>query len=220
MTLLRFSLLILLLAPAATAQETPYVLAMETAIANEDTTRSLGTMLDAMEAFKRIAQEWPDEWESYYWLSHLYGQAGLFDSQNMQDALLDSAEVYYEKGWAVWARSDDRTKIQEGDFYTLRSNLYGLRGMYHRQQNEQQEARVTYALDSEYLLRAALVDPDNPRLHMMRGLDMLRHETTREEGRRILQGAIERYEARPPATSIAPNWGRPWIDAWLNRYSS
>ncbi|NNF59341.1 MAG: hypothetical protein HKN04_13985 [Rhodothermaceae bacterium] len=223
MTLLRYSLLLLLFAPSVAAQDDAYVRALEQALANEDTTSTLETMLVAITAFERIAERYPARWEAPYWAAHLYGQAARLEDMDQNDESLvhhDKAQAYFDQAWAAWSARPERTAVEESDFYVLQSLLYGLRSSYYIRHGEQEQARVLFALDGEYMLRAAIANSNNPRIYMSRGIDLIRHEATREEGRRILHEAIQKYAAHPPATSIAPNWGRPWIDFWLSRYES
>ncbi|GAB5533903.1 MAG: hypothetical protein Rubg2KO_01520 [Rubricoccaceae bacterium] len=216
-------LLFVLCAHGAVAQSPSYVRAVEHALANEDTTSTLDTMLDAITEFERIAEQYPERWEALYWAAHLYGQAARLEDRAGNDESLihhDKAQTYYDQAQEAWAALPERTAVEESDFYILQALLYGLRSSYSFRHGETDQARLLIALENEYTLRAALANPNNPRLYMSRGIDLIVHEKTREEGRRLLNEAIQKYAEHPPASSIAPNWGRGWIDFWLRRYES
>jgi len=223
MPMLRYSLLVFLVAQAATAQPSDYVRAVEQALANEDTTSTLETMLVAITEFESIAERYPDQWEAPYWAAHLYGQAARLEDQDEDDVSLvhhDKARANYDKAWAAWSASSGRTAVEESDFYVLQSLLNSLRSSYYIRHNDRDQARLLIALETEFMLRAAVTNPNNPRIYMSRGIDLVVHEATREEGRHLLREAIQKYEDHPPVNSIAPNWGRPWVDFWLSRYES
>ncbi|MEO0559155.1 MAG: hypothetical protein AAF170_13335 [Bacteroidota bacterium] len=220
---LLYLLLFILCAQGAAAQSPSYVQAVEHALANEDTTSTLDTMLDAILEFERLAARYPERWEAPYWAAHLYGQAARLEDMDENDESLvhhDKAQAYYDQAWKAWAALPERTQIEEADFYILQALLYSLRSSYVIRHGERDEARLLYALEQDYTIRAAIANPNNPRLYMSRGIDLIRYESTREEGRRLLNEAIQKYADHPPVNPIAPSWGRGWIDFWLRRYAS
>ena len=119
----------------------------------------------------------------------------------------------------MWATKAEKTREEEAEFYILQANIHGLRGGYHAARQQWRESGMYEALDAEYMLRTAMANPANPRLHTRRGINLMRNEGTREEGRKVLQEAVRLYEQHSPPTPISPNWGRNWIDYWLARYS-
>lgn len=199
-------------------QDIQYVDELQNALAREDTASTLTSVVSAAKALEKISQAYPDRWEAPYWTAHAFSQAGLFSGTGDErfDVHLDTAQDYYDAAWAVKA---EKTKEEEAEFYVLQANIYGLRAGYHSARQQWAESRTYEVLEEEYMLQAALANPDNPRLHMRRGINLMRVEATRERGRAVLREAIRRYEQHPPRTSISPSWGRNWIDTWLARYS-
>lgn len=205
--------------PLCFGQNNRYVDEVQNALAREDTASTFTSVLSAAKALEQISQTYPDRWEVLYWTAHVYSQASLFTGTRDEryKAYLDTAQVYYDSAWAVKAK---KTKEEEAEFYVLQANIYGLRTGYHSARQQWAESGTYEVLDEEYMLRAALTNPNNPRLHMRRGINLMRIEATREQGRAVLQEAILVYEQHPPRSSISPSWGRNWIDYWLARYSS
>ncbi len=199
-------------------QNNPYIDEMQNALAREDTASTFTSVLSAAKALEQISQTYPDRWETLYWTAHAYSQAGIFagTGDERYKAYLDTAQVYYDRAWGAKAK---KTKEEEAEFYVLQANIYGLRTGYHSARQQWAESGTYEVLDAEYMLRTAMANPTNPRLHMRRGINLMRNEATREEGRTVLQEAIRMYEQHPVRTSISPSWGRNWIDFWLARYS-
>lgn len=211
--------LMLALSCAAQNRNTDYVREMEHALAQEDTASTFASVLNAAQALEQIAEDYPDEWLAKYWTAHVYTQVALFSGDPAADtytAYLDTAQAYYDRAWAALP---EKTPAEVSDFLVLQANLYGFRQSHHQRQQAWDQVNRFSALQHDALLEAALTNPNNPRVHMMRGIGLMRSEETREKGRAVLQEAIRKYEAHPPATTISPSWGRPWVDYWLQRFA-
>ncbi len=205
-------------ASASLAQSDRYAEDLLEGIAMEDTASTLKAVEQAAMVLTRVTKSYPGRWEALYWTSHAYSQAGLF-AGTADDRYLsyqDSAQVYYDRAWAA---KSYKTKDEEADFFVLQANLHALRGGFYAARQQWQQAQTYEILDQEFMLRTAMISPNNPRLQMRRGINLMRGIQTRNEGRVVLRQAQKAYEDHHPASALHPNWGRNRIDIWLNRYS-
>lgn len=196
-------------------QSDPYLNDMQTALAREDTASTFASVLSAAQTLEQVSHTYPGRWEALYWTAHAYSQAGLFAGDDRYKAYLNTAQGFYDQAWAA---KPTKTAEEEAEFYVLQANIHALQAAYHSAHQQWPQAGMYETLEGEYMLRTAMAHPNNPRLHMRRGINLMRNEGTREQGRTVLQEAIRLYEQHPPRTPLSPNWGRNWIDFWLARY--
>lgn len=60
------------------------------------------------------------------------------------------------------------------------------------------------------------MDPDNPMVWMSVALDLLPDPSSRAEGHRLAERAVELYRRRDGTSR--PDWGRAFIDVWTAEY--
>ena len=201
------------------AQNKQFVKDLEYALALEDTASSYSSVVRAAKHLEYLTKDYPEEWLGLYWAAHVYSQCAIFSRASQErhkyGDYVDLAQAFYDRAWQA---NKNRSKADESDLYALQSNIYGMRiGQYRYDRNWEKVGEYA-KLEDEALRKAKETNPDNPMVWTLEGLDKLRDEATRDEGRRLLAEAIRKYEEYPPATAIHPRWGRQWIDYWLKRY--
>jgi len=196
-----------------------FVKDIEYALALEDTASSYGSVVKAAQNLEQLTKKYPNEWLAFYWTAHVYSQCAVFSRNSSEKSkyseYLDTAQAFFDQGWQIHKNKD---KIDESDFYALQSNMHGLRIGQYRYQQDWENVRKYAKLQEEALQKAEQTNADNPMAWMLKGLDLLRAQETRDEGQRVLAVAIEKYKKFPPKSKIHPRWGRQWIDFWLKRY--
>jgi hypothetical protein len=206
----------LLTCPTAIHAQSDYTSQLQFTLALLDTASSAETRHHVATALRDVSDAHPTRWEAAYWAAHEYSQVGLFNDVSIRGAFLDTAQTLYDRAWNAAVEKDNRLLAE---FYVLQANLHALRGGVLAANRQWEEAGQNRALRNQHLQMTGEAYPNNPRLHVLRGIQQLADSTTRQEGRAILERAKQLY-ADPLPSPIWPNWGRPWIDHWLARYDT
>jgi len=214
------TLLLMVLIPVlGFAQNGQFKKDMKHALVLEDTASSYESVVKAAKNLERLSQKYPSNWLALYWTAHVYSQCAVFSvyspEKSKYSEYMDMAQAFYDKAWQAHKNKD---KIDESDFYALQANIYSLRIGQYQYRQDWENVRKYAKLKGGSLQKAEQANPNNPMFWMLKGLNLLRDEKTRAEGRNILFEAIEKYEKFPAKSEIHPRWGRQWIDFWLKRY--
>ncbi len=157
--------------------------------------------------FEDIASEYPAGWEAPFWASHARTQLqaddipGALANMDLAQELLDLA------GSRLATPSDD----ERAEFHMMQALIHSNRA--YVQQDATERTRLL-ALAGPDRLAAEQLNPDNPRVWMQRGFDLIRARRM-DEGRIMLTQALGKFDAYPSDNPLWPDWGRPWIGFWL-----
>lgn len=196
-------------------QSEKYIKAMEPLVAAIDTTRGAEGLTELANSFERIANAEKTQWLPYYYAALCNINVGnmYFQQQKMDkiDPLMDKAEP-------LLARAEELEKNN--------SEILLLKKMFNtgRMMADPMNRYMTFGpAASEALETARSLNPDNPRVYLMEGIDKYYTPAefggSKEEGKKLFEKAAEKFQTFQPASTLHPNWGRPMIKYFLAEIS-
>lgn len=156
-------------------------------------------------------------WIPAYWTSFVYSQTGRI-SEN-PPVYYDSAQYYLDEVIAM----DGLSEKEQSDVHVLQSLIYGLRAGGFWSQGDRENGMKYSNLDSDALSRAIKLDMENPRIYLLSGTSLISDGLRNQDAGYILAGgqmleiAKAKYEANKPSNELYPDWGKGWINFWLER---
>lgn len=207
-----FILIVSLMAINVFAQSEKYVKAMEALVPSVDTTHSLDGLTALANSFERIANAEKTQWLPFYYaaLCHINKANMYYTSQDLDkiDPLMDIAEPLLKKA---------------EELEPINSEIYCLRKMYNtgKMMADPMSRYMVYgAAAAEALGYAKKLDPTNPRVYLLEGIDKYytpeQYGGSKEEGKRLFEEAAKKMETFKPASSIHPSWGAGQIKYFLS----
>lgn len=203
---------------ACFGQSRAFVEDMEEALAleREAATSNFDAILEVAQHLERLSETYASEWLPLYWTAHSYSQCAVFirrvDTKRF-GKYVETAQDFFDRAWIA---HPNKTRTEEADFHVLQANIYWWTSEYFGALDDTEHQTNYYTLHLAQLLEAELDNPKNPRLHMLKAMILIREKEDIQRGKAQMQEAIHLFEQFPPQSSIAPSWGRPWIDIWLN----
>jgi hypothetical protein len=178
-----------------------------------DTAVTESSFIKAANTFERVAKAEPTEWLPPYYAAYGYLNAAMVT----QD--LDRVDMYCDQAEALLLQAEELEGAEPSEISCLlalssslriRVDLFA-RGMEYS------------ALSDHWLAEAERADPDNPRIHYLRGHNLLGRPKQFGGGsapaRPYFELAKQKFDARPlPADSLDPDWGRKKIEIILEQY--
>ncbi len=194
----------LFMATAIFAQSEKYLKAMEALVPAVDTTRSEEGLKALANSFDRIANVEKTQWLPFYYsaLCQVNAANGYFQAQQLEkiDPIMDNAEPSLKKA---------------GELAPNNSEVLLLKKMFNtaRMMADPMNRYMTYGpAATEALEKAKSVDPGNPRVYLMEGIDKFytpeQFGGSKTEGKKLFEEAAKKFESFKPASAIHPNWGR------------
>jgi hypothetical protein len=203
-----FILMTSLLATSAFSQgeSTPgekYNKAMEALVPAVDTTHSMDGLTDLANSFERIANAEKTQWLPFYYaaLCHINKANMYYVSQELDkiDPIMDIAEPLLKKS----------EELQKNN-----SEIYCLKKIFNtgKMMADPMSRYMVYgAAASEALEEAKKLDPENPRVYLLEGIDKYytpeQFGGSKEEAKKLFEEATKKFEAFKPVSSIHPTWG-------------
>jgi hypothetical protein len=199
------AIVLTLTAAVSFSQSEKYMGAMEKLVPQVDTTRSVTGLTELSNAFLRIADAEKTQWLPYYYAALAtidianvitQGQMGMADKT---DAIADKAEGLLNKAEAL---SKDNSEI-----FCVRKMIASVRLIGDPMNRYMTEmAKAAQALEV-----AKSLNPENPRVYLLEAQDKYytpaEYGGSKEEGKKLFEQAIKKFEAFKPASSIHPSWG-------------
>ena len=192
------------------SQEDRYTSAMLTAIASLDQASGPAGFAEIAGRFERIATAEKSRWLPYYYASYALIVMS-YDQNDMgqRDLTLDRAQELLDRA----------TELEPGEseLLVLQAFLYPSRIMVDP------VGRGLAYMEKEFAtLDAALkLNPDNPRIYFLEGVNKLNLPSSMgggtEEGRRLLETALEKFEAWTGGDPLWPTWGEDATRAELEK---
>ena len=165
----------------------------------------------------REAVDRSNSWIPAYWTSFAYSQTGRI-SEN-PPMYYDSAQYYLDK---VIAKNGLSEK-EQADVHVLQSLIYGLRAGGFWSKGDRENGMKYSNLDSEALSKAIQLDIENPRIYLLSATGIISDGLRNQDAGYILAGgqmleiAKAKYEANKPSNELYPDWGKGWINFWIQR---
>lgn len=193
---------------SAGAQSDKYVKAMEKLVPAVDTLWDADGLKTLSNSFERIAEAEKTQWLPYYYaaltrinagyaMSFKNGEMGGNASETDPEA--DKAESLLNKA--------DGLSPNNSEIYIVKKLLATLRLI-----GDPMSRYMTYGPEAaQALAKAKELDPNNPRVTLQEGLDLMNTPEqfggSKENGRKLLEEAVKKFESYTPASSIHPSWG-------------
>lgn len=193
---------------AVSAQNEKYIKAMEKLVPAIDTLWNAEGLKELANSFERIADAEKTQWLPYYYaaLAHVnagYAMSmtggGMGGNADKTDPEADQAEKLLNKAEAL---SKDNSEI-----FVVKKLIAMLRLI-----GDPMTRYMTYGpAASNALATAKKLNPENPRVYLQEGADKYNTPEqfggSKEEGKKMLEDAVKKFESFKPESSIHPNWG-------------
>ncbi len=173
-------------------------------------------MIASITLFKEVADK-SNSWIPAYWTSFAYSQTGrISDNPPMY---YDSAQYYLDQVVAM----DGLSAKEQSDVHVLQSLIYGLRAGGYWSKGDRENGMKYSNLDSEALSKAIQLDMENPRIYLLSATGIISDGLRNQDAGYILAGgqmleiAKVKYEANKPSNELYPDWGKGWINFWMQR---
>lgn len=180
-----------------------YIKAMEALVPAVDTTHNMEGLTDLANSFERIANAEKTQWLPYYYaaLCHINKANMYFQMQQTDkiDPIMDVAEPLLNK-------------VEELE--KNNSEVFCLKKMFNtgKMMADPMNRFMIYgAAASEALEQAKSLNPENPRVYLLEGIDKYytpeQYGGSKTEGKELFQKSGKLMETFKPASSIHPSWG-------------
>ncbi|MEE1947061.1 hypothetical protein VRU48_18190 [Pedobacter sp. KR3-3] len=194
----------------AKAQNTPYVKAMQNAIASLNKAQEKSDFVTQAATFSRIADAEPTAWLPLYYASYANLVAGLSETNAKEkDAFFDLALQLLDKAEKITDNNDE---------------VYALRGyVQYMKVSIDPMNRLNFVGASKAALeKAQALNPENPRIYLIKGQNTFYTPENFGGGKAvakpILEKAKQKFEAFKPASDLSPNWGKARTEQLLAQY--
>ncbi len=191
------------------AQNDAYVKTMEENVKTlESKDMSLSEYQNLANNFERISASNAKEWLPDYFASYCYVMMAfkVEDSKTM-DLYSDQAEVLCEKITEKGIENDELYVLKA---YVAQAKLSADPGSRWMKEG---------AAFKRNLEKAEKLNPENPRIHLLKGSNIYYTPKNfgggKETAYPLLKVAEEKFASFKPASSIAPDWGRPYLKILL-----
>ena len=181
-------------------QEDRYTAAMKSAIESMDQASEPAGFAESANRFERIANAEKSRWLPYYYASYALIVMSYDEPDGGQkDLILDRAQELLDKAMEL--------EPEESELHVLQAFLYPSRIMVDP------VGRGMSYIEKEFdsLEKAKKLNPDNPRIYFLEGVNKLNLPPSFgggiEEGRKLLEAALEKFEAYSSDNPLWPSWG-------------
>jgi hypothetical protein len=206
-------LLILTIALAsirAWGQEDRYTSAMNSAIDLLDQASDPGEFTESANRFERIATAEKSRWLPYYYASYSLVVMSFEESDGGQrDLILDRAQELLDQALELGPK--------ESELHVLQAFLYPSRIMVDPMGRGMLYIEKVFAT----LETAKTLDPDNPRIYFLEGINKLNLPSSMGGGadvaKPILEEALVKYEAFANPDPLWPDWGEESVRSELEK---
>ena len=200
------------------AQSEKYTKAMEQKLAGYDTVRSQTGLQELANSFERIADAEKTQWLPYYYaalsnvnlgMTHVFAAGPIGGNADKGDPLADKAENLLKK-------AEDLSK-DNSEIFIIKKMIASLRMLGDLMSRYQTQG----AIATEALETAKKLNPENPRVYMLEGIDQFNTPEqfggSKTEAKRLFDEAIKKFDAFKPESSIHPTWGRGTVQYFLSQ---
>lgn len=195
--------LLLLISFTAFAQSA-YEKAMKEKIAKLEVCKTPQDFASLSNDFKRIADKEKNQWQPYYYAAFALIQQGrvLMRENKIADAETPATEALQLAGTAA-SLSKDNAEIHI--LNKMANSLLMMKDPMTRYMTYGQTA-------AQELELAAKLDPENPRLTLLKGEDLYftpeQYGGSKQKGMELINKSLEQFNTYKPKTDLDPNWGK------------
>ena len=201
----------LLLATASIFAQTTFDKIMTEKIAKIDQSKTPEDFTALSNDFTRIGDKEKTKWLPYYYAAHTSIEKGrnlmMTGKMDQLDAIATEAQTALDKAAEL---SKDNAEI-----LILQKMIHGLKMMVDPQARFMSEGM----LGAEALSKAAKLDPENPRITLLKAEDVYytpeQYGGSKAKGLELFQKAKDQFVAYQPKTALHPNWGKGEVDYFL-----
>ncbi|GAB0154841.1 tetratricopeptide repeat protein [Chryseobacterium sp. Alg-005] len=162
--------------------------------------------------FQRISEKEKDKWQPLYYAAFSFIQKGRVQMRDgkMQDldASADQAMKYLASAESIADNAEIRL---------LKKMAYSLRMMV----NPAQRYMTDGAKASAELTAAEKLDPDNPRIALIKAEDMYftpeQYGGSKTKGLEMFKTALVKFNSYKPKTLLDPNWGKTEAEYFISQ---
>ncbi len=193
----------------AWGQEERYTTAMLSAIEMMEQETEPGDLIESANRFERIATAEKSRWMPYYYASYSLIVMSFDESDGGKDLVLDRAQKLLDRALEL--------EPEESELHVLQAFLYPSRIMV-----DPMGRGMTY-IDKMFasLERAKTLNPENPRIYFLEGVNKLNLPPSMGGGadvaQPILEEALTRFEAFANEDPLWPHWGEEATHAELDK---
>lgn len=190
--------LVMLISLTAMAQSDKYEAAMKKALEAMDAAKTVMDLQTVAASFERIGDAEKTQWLPYYYAGLANCNIGWMDQSIDKDANADKIKALCDKAEAIEKNAE----------------IYSLRNMAATQQMivDPQSRWMTYGQEAGTALEKGLeIDPNNPRLHYLRGMSVMgtpeQFGGGKAKAKPIFEKTVELYKAEQ-VKPLYPHWGQ------------
>lgn len=160
--------------------------------------------------FNRIASKNETKWQPYYYAALSFIQKGRI---LMRDGKMD--ELDFLAGQAE--KYLDASQSDNAEIHLLRKMAYSLKMMV----NPQRRYTTDGAKATEELKIAEKLDPDNPRIALIKAEDMYftpeQYGGSKTKGLEMFREALEKFNSYTLKSPLDPNWGKAEAEYFVSQ---
>lgn len=190
--------LVMLISLTAMAQSEKYEAAMKKALESMDAAKTVMDLQTVAASFERIGDAEKTQWLPYYYAGLANCNIGWMDQSIDKDANASKIKALCDKAEAIEKNAE----------------IYSLRNMAATQQMivDPQSRWMTYGQEAGTALEKGLeIDPNNPRLHYLRGMSVMgtpeQFGGGKAKAKPIFEKTVELYKAEQ-VKPLYPHWGQ------------
>lgn len=154
--------------------------------------------------FVRIGDKEKTQWLPYYFAAFgtiQKGRLAMNEGKTAElDPIADEAQKYLDKAAEL--------NKNNAEVFILQKMIHGLKMMVNPQQRFMSEG----ALAAEALSKAEKLDPQNPRITLMKAEDTYftpeQFGGSKTKGLELFQKALDQYKVYPVKSALDPSWGK------------
>lgn len=204
-------LTMLLLATVSIFAQTTFEKVMTEKIAKMEQSKTPEDFTALSNDFIRIGDKEKTQWLPYYYAAHTSIEKGRSLMRTGQvsdlDAIAAEAQTYLDKAAEL---SKDNAEV-----LILQKMIHGLKMMVDPQARFMSEGM----LGADALSKAEKIDPDNPRITMLKAEDTYytpeQFGGSKAKGLELFQKAKDQFAVYQPKTVLYPNWGMGEVEYFL-----
>ncbi|MBB4806912.1 hypothetical protein HNP38_002208 [Chryseobacterium defluvii] len=207
--LLSFALVVLSVTAFA---QTGYEKAMTEKITKLEACKSPEDFQALANDFQRIAEKEKDKWQPLYYVAFSFIQKGRIQMRDGKTADLDIPADQAMKYLASAETIENNSEI-----HLLKKMAYSLKMMV----NPMQRYMTDGAKAAEELAVAEKLNPDNPRVALIKAEDMYftpeQYGGSKTKGLELFKLALEKFNSFKPKTSVDPVWGKEEAEYFISQ---
>ncbi|MBT0554559.1 hypothetical protein [Riemerella anatipestifer] len=191
--------------------QTDYQSQLQKSIVQMEQSKNAQELASVTKAFAKIAEENPNQWLPYYYVSYnsvMEGFRGNYADKTKLETLANQAEEWMKKAEAL--------SPENAEIYILKARINGLRMMINPQKY--------YATDGksygENLAKAKKLSPNNPRITLLEAETVYytpkEHGGSKELGLKLFEKALKQFETQEAEQKLLPHWGKKEAQYFLS----